>query len=281
MMRTRTTVLVALLCWPALAEGAPKKGAAPAKVSTKVTVAGPVALELATIDAEITVKAGPAKSVSVTVESAEVKSVGLVKRGKNGIAVTFDGDDRLEKGAVTVTVPAGSDADLTTVSGEVQVAGTGGDVRVKAVSGEVKVEKADDVNVTTVSGEIELRAVSGEVRARTVSGDASVQTTGRADAKLEFETTSGELDWSGRCGKGCAIEAKSLSGEIGLALDPASSFDLEFTSFSGDLDDSLGLSVKRSQTNRHGGGTVTAKYRGGGGSVEVETFSGELSLKKK
>ncbi len=277
MQKTRSIALVALLCCPALASAAPKQG----NVTAQVAVAGSVELKLTTTDADVTIKSGAAKSVVVTVADSKVKSVGLVKRGKKGIEVTFDGDDRLRKGRVTVSLPAGSDIDLTTVSGDVELSGTGGNVSLKTVSGDVKLDKAADVDLTTVSGNLVLHNVSGAVRARSVSGDASIKTTGRADSKLELETTSGELDWTGRCGKGCALEAKTLSGEIDLALDTASSFKLDFTSFSGELDDSLGVTVKSSKANRHGGGTVSARYRDGAGSIEVESFSGELALKKK
>lgn len=277
MTRTNLVVLIALVCVPQLASGAPKKGA----VTAKVAVNGAVELRLTTIDADIDLSPGPGKSVTVTVDGSDVKSIGLVKRGKNGIEVTFDGDDQLRQGAVHVSVPAGSDANLTSVSGDVRVSGVGGNLRVKAVSGDVVVDKAKGLDITSVSGDLDLRAVGGAVNARTVSGDAVVNTTGRADAKLEFETTSGELKWRGTCGKGCALEAKTLSGEVQLELDQASSFNLEFTSFSGELDDKLGVEVKRSKTNRHGGGTVNARYRDGAGSIEIESFSAELELKKK
>ena len=85
-----------------------------------------------------------------------------------------------------------------------------------------------------VSGDVVVENALGEVRLRTVSGDAQVSQNGAGASKLEYGTTSGDLDWAGACRAGCRIEARSMSGDVKLRLTPDSSFDVRYVSHSGD-----------------------------------------------
>ena len=94
---------------------------------------------------------------------------------------------------------------------------------------------------------------------------------------------AGSLEWSGTCGRDCHLSAETVSGELRMALDPKSSFELSYTSHSGELRDELNLSVKRAPTRKHGmaSGWMEATFGKGEGVIEADAFSGNLIVKKK
>ena len=79
------------------------------------------------------------------------------------------------------------------------------------------------------------------------------------------------------------MSAETVSGELRIAVDPKSSFELSYTSHSGELRDEVNLSVKRSPARKHGmaSGWMEATFGKGEGVIEADAFSGNLIVKKK
>jgi hypothetical protein len=119
----------------------------------------------------------------------------------------------------------------------------------------------------------------GPVRVRTVSGDAKVSMAAGASQRIEFASTSGDALLGGNCGAGCRIEAHTCSGDVALALDASSSFDLSFVSHDGDLAD--GLHLVSLTSGHEGERSLRRRYGRGEGLIEVETYSGDLQLKRR
>lgn len=251
------------------------------KLTATAAVKGPVTIRVSTISGDVVVRPGNSKRVSVTIKGGKARSVSLVPRGKNELAVQFGGLTALRTGKIKLEVPVGSTPIVTVVSGDVSINGVNGGAKIRVTSGDVSINGVKDVDIASVSGDIDLRKVSGAVRLRTVSGDVDVRTMGGAASRLEFQTTSGELDWYGRCGKGCRMKIQALSGETTLHMLPKSDFRLDFTSFSGSFDNRLGLKVLRHKRTMQGGGAVEARLGSGLGRVRCSTFSGEITVKKK
>ena len=184
-------------------------------------------------------------------------------------------------GKLRIEVPQGTHVELTSASGDIAVRDTGGNVRLRTASGEVRLRKVAGVEVMAVSGDVVVENASGEVRLRTVSGDAQVSQNGSGAAKLEYGTTSGDLDWTGACRAGCRIEARSTSGDIKLRMSSDSSFDLRYVTHSGDVTDDLKMQTLEQNEGRHGGGSLHARYGKGEGLIEAQTFSGDLHVARK
>ena len=236
-------------------------------------VKGPITFRLDTISADVEIATAGGKQVTITLSDSDANSVALVARGDDRMEAEFDGQGKLRSGHVRIELPKGSSVDIKTVSGGLIAKGPGGDVRFRSMSGDAHVGPAGNAEIATVSGEVSIKDVTGSVRVHTVSGDAEITSTAGANAQLEFESTSGDLHWSGACGPKCRITSSTVSGDAVLSLDPkASSFDLRFQSHSGDINDGLGI-----QKSGEGQG----RYGKGEGVVEVRSFSGDLSLKKK
>ncbi len=238
--------------------------------SLTLSVKGPILLRanLGTTDVEIV--PGSANEVKVELGDCERDDISLVDHGDRvDLSVPFQAG-----GDLRVILPPSSSVELSSVSGDLNVHDLGGKVRVRATTGDVRVRGASSVEATLVSGDVNVEACRGEVRLRTVSGDARVVQEGGPATQLEFGSTSGDLAWRGACGAGCRIEARTTSGDLHLTPAAGSSFELAFLTHSGDFDDTWKLTPVASSKR---GGT-RGKLGKGEGTVECQTFSGDLAL---
>jgi DUF4097 and DUF4098 domain-containing protein YvlB len=266
-MRPFGAVLLAVLL-PAL----------PAAAATATLNAGrPVTVQLETASADVVIKADPGKQVTVTARDADVHKVALELHGDR-LEVSFDGQRRLHSGQVQLQLPRGSRVELSTMSGDARIEGVGGEVRSRSLSGDVHIDGASAADLQTISGDVWIKGTPGPLRIHTVSGDGQVGLVPGPAAQLDFESTSGDLVWTGGCGAHCRITAATVSGDLSFKLDPRSSFELRFQTHSGDLDDNLGLTgltVGRRGLER------PARYGAGEGVMDCRTFSGDLSLERR
>ncbi|HEX9103753.1 MAG TPA: DUF4097 family beta strand repeat-containing protein [Polyangia bacterium] len=254
-------------------------------------VKGTVTLRADVLSADIEVVGGGGKQIKAQLvdssgavqlqQSGDRVEVSLQTKGSwPHVPAGIDGKLRLE-------VPQGTNVELTSASGDIAVRDTNGGVRLRTASGEVRLRKVANVEVMAVSGDVVVENASGEVRLRTVSGDAQVSQSGATGgaygaSKLEYGTTSGDLDWTGVCKAGCRIEARSTSGDVKLRMSSDSSFDLRYASHSGDVADDLKMQTLEQSESRHGsGGSLHARYGKGEGLVEAQTFSGDLHVTRK
>jgi len=244
-------------------------------------VNGPVVFEMTIISGDLKVTSGAVDQVEIKVSGPGVGGVTLLAHGKR-ISPEFGlMGDTLRNGDVKLVLPPGSDVVIKSINGDVRIDKVGGDAQITAVSGDVTINGVAAARIEAVSGDVELAGVTGAVRVETVSGDTIVETVTRDDSHMSFETTSGTLTWSGKCGAGCRIEAETLSGDVVLKLDKKSSFQVAFESFSGDLEDMLAMAVTGERGAPGRGREVDARYGNGAGKISVETHSGSLTISKK
>ncbi len=256
-------------------------GQAKGKGGATLEVKGPVTFQVRAQAGEVEVVATDKRQVSVTLTEAPADEITLYAFGDR-VEPSFRGRRTLRRGKLRVELPRGSRLDLSSMSGDVSAQRIG-DVRVRTMSGDVKLSGVAKADVQTISGDTRIEEAAGPVRLHTVSGNVVLTTAGPAP-QVEFQSASGSLDWSGVCGKDCHLSAETVSGDLRLQLDPKSSFELSYTSHSGELRDELNLAVKRSpRRNRHGmsSGWLEASYGKGEGVIEADAFSGSLLVKKK
>ena len=251
-----------------------------------INVKGAITLRADTISSDIEVVHGNDKQVKAELIDASGSGISLVPSGDRievVFASTHSGWPHVPAGIdgrLRVEVPWGSCVELTSASGDLQVREIGGNVRLRTASGDAKVRRAANVEAQLVSGDITIENVTGEVRLRTVSGNAVVTQNGAA-AKLEFGTTSGDLEWMGACNGNCRIEARTTSGDVKLLMPQSSSFDLRYLTHSGDLSDDLKMQTIENSPSHSGAGSVHARYGKSEGIIEVQTFSGDLHIARR
>jgi DUF4097 and DUF4098 domain-containing protein YvlB len=196
-----------------------------------------------------------------------------------------------------IKVPAGSSLEIGTVSADISVEKVTGAVQAEAVSGRVVVtgkprsfeakSVSGDVQVEasgapgrakSVSGTVTLKGVTGAVEVGSVSGDVSV--AGGPVSSVELETTSGDISFDASLLKDARVEAKSMSGEVVLALPSDVAADFEVKTFSGEIKNDFGPQARR--TNEDAPGRELSFSTGGGGvRIIAKSFSGSVYLKKR
>lgn len=248
--------------------------------SATLQVNGPITFQIRAQSGEVEVISTDKRQVSVTLSEAPAEDIALYAFGDR-VEPAFHGRRALRRGKLRVEIPRGSRLDLSSMSGDVSAQRIG-DVRVRTMSGDVRLAGVAKVDVQTISGDAHIEDASGPVRLHTVSGHVTVATSGTAP-QVEFQSASGSLDWAGMCARDCHLSAETVSGDVRLNVDPRSSFELSYTSHTGELRDEANLAVKRTPRRKHGmsSGWLEATFGKGEGVIEADAFSGSLVVKRK
>lgn len=116
---------------------------------------------------------------------------------------------------IGIAIPAGTDIEAGTVSGDGMVSGTSGTTRLNTVSGSVLSDNTDgELHVNTVSGEIIARGHHGVLTAKSVSGEV----TASGDfTNIRATTVSGDLSFD-LLGHTQDIAAHSVSGDLTVRI---------------------------------------------------------------
>jgi DUF4097 and DUF4098 domain-containing protein YvlB len=252
--------------------------AAPPKTTTQVAVKGRAVVRLEVVNVQVTVKNGPKDKVVASADRCDPTGLRLETTGDK-VDVEIDEFTGCQ-GPLSLEIPAGGDVELQSVDGAITVTGAFGEVDLGSVNGKIRVDGASRVRIESVNAPVECRKAT-HVEVSTLSGGAIIETAGTTP-RLDFETFSGSLDWSGVCAADCRLDLQSMSGLLRLRFDPKSSdFELRFQAKSGKLLDELKLAILKQTKNVMGGTFVKARYKSGAGAVDVDSFSGNLEIKPK
>lgn len=162
---------------------------------------------------------------------------------------------------------------VETLDGDITVDGGAESVKLASVQGRIALTNARGrIELNTVSEDIEGSGLSGDIVAETVSGSITIA---RSDARsIEIQTVSGELIYDGRIVDGGRYSLLTHSGNIAVSVPEGTNATFATAVGSGDVRASFPLPTaerpsRRRQTIRLGTGSAT---------VELETFSGSISL---
>jgi Putative adhesin len=152
---------------------------------------------------------------------------------KHGIMVAI-GDVSFGGGKLRVraAVPHGSEANLVTAAADMDLRGRLASLDTKSASGDLLVsgEVERNADLKTVSGDVELQAVGGDLHVKTVSGDVHATSVG---GSVTVRSVSGDVRVdSVREGH---VEVQSVSGDIAVGVAPGTNLDVDAGSVSGDL----------------------------------------------
>ena len=206
---------------------------------------------------------------------------------------------RVESTSLVVKVPAASSLSVNTVSADVRSQGVRGSQRLQSVSGDIQTEAgAEDVEcktvsgnvvvngtgqrglltVTTVSGDATVARVAGEVNGNTVSGNFAISAGDTSRSRLR--STSGDLGLKGRLDADARIDFESISGDVRLDLAAPVGAEFEVTSFNGEIRNCFG--PKPVRTSEYAPGTEL-RFREGQGAarVRIKTLNGDIGICNK
>jgi hypothetical protein len=202
--------------------------------------------------------------------------------GPTDLRISVPRDSRVEVTTVSASIDVDEvvgELELQSVSGEVAVVGRPAGASVQTVSGDIRVASgATRTHAETVSGAIDIRRAQGSVEIHSVSGDASVEADGVDH--LSFDSVSGNLTGEVAPAPGGTLNLNSHSGDIELRLPRDANADFNINTFSGHIDSDFGGQPRKS--HRHGPGQELSFTLGSGDAhVEIDTFSGHVSLLKR
>ncbi len=207
-----------------------------------------------------------------------------------------------------VTAPPDTRVTVHSVSGDVQATRMKGELSIETVSGDVTIDSSTRVTTAkTVSGDVDLTGIAteGSLAAASVSGDVVARRLKAARLELstvsgsvelhdvacdaaEIQSMSGDVQFLGAISKQGRYELQSHSGTIVFAPGSGVGFEVEATSFSGDVRSELELKYRASESDEQWTGSrqsrrrrsIRGTYGDGSAVVELTTFSGDIVIRK-
>ena len=163
---------------------------------------------------------------------------------------------------VVLTLPEGSDLQVTTVSGDTLLGAALADVKVTSASGDVRAtETLEEFDVRTASGDVTAAAVRSRLRCRVASGDVRAQ----AAATTEIASASGDVELTS-AGPG-DLKVNSASGDVTVHVASGVTVDVTGRTVSGSL---------RSEIDLDGEGSDASN--GELSFIKVNTVSGDILI---
>jgi DUF4097 and DUF4098 domain-containing protein YvlB len=272
-----------------------------------LTVTGPVDLEVLTHSGDITIRTGPAGTVTIHAtihaysrwltgshdsEVHQLQQNPPIHQNGNNIRIEYADVHNLSVD-YQITVPTETAVRSHTGSGDQAVSDLKGRIELESGSGDLRLSRlAGEMRFRTGSGNIQAEKLAGPIYARAGSGDLEFEETGAGDA--DIETGSGNIHLNGLSG---GLRANAGSGDITIAGDPKESwrvhtgsgnvrlrlpstaaFDVDLVTNSGDatIDHPVATTIQGKVQEGHK--TVTGKVRGGGPLLSVHTGSGDVHV---
>ena len=209
---------------------------------------------------------------------------------------SWGADTRMGDSVLAIKVPKSAEMKIDVVSADVNLSGVAGrSLHVNSVSGKLRLDsEAKEVELESVSGNIDLtgaadhahlESVSGNIRARGLNGQIKFDTvSGDIDAEngsyreINAGTVSGDVNLQGKPDDNARIDVQTMSGDVHLTLPADASARLRASSFSGSIRSDFGAAKEPD----HGpGSSLDTSIGTGTGRVKIETFSGDIEMRKQ
>jgi hypothetical protein len=170
----------------------------------------------------------------------------------------------------TITVPPGTSLTLRTTSGDVSVDGVRGDISANTVSGTVALRdsRSPAIDVETISGDLHLQSVQSD--------------------RVQLKTVSGNIEYGGALARSGRYDMSSHSGDIRIVAPKTQGFDIEASTFSGNVSSEYPITLRGGSGNGNGfvrvggpGHSVRGSFGDAGAVLTLRSFSGNIAIVKK
>jgi hypothetical protein len=163
---------------------------------------------------------------------------------------------------IVIRVPAGTEVDVHTGSGDVTANGLAGPIKLETGSGDVNaVGLSGPADLHTSSGDVNVRALRGNARLRTSSGDVNAEDLDVRNLRADTAAGDVELDFSVAPE---LVDASTASGDVDVGVPEHGIYRVEADPGTGDphinvKTDPAATRIIRAQT---ASGDVTVGYTG-------------------
>ena len=182
-----------------------------------------------------------------------------------------------------VTIPAGVAVTVSTATAPITADGLSGDLTLSSDTGQITVRNVAKVHVHVrgVTAPVSLSNISNGHVEITSSGGA-VELVDVSGPIVYVGTTSGKITFRGDCSGGGDYSLTTHSGAIDVTLPPTASVDLSARSVSGPVQNDFPLQEKlHTSFVPKAGSSFAGTSNSGSSSVELQSFSGRIRVKKQ
>jgi hypothetical protein len=270
-------------------------------------ISGPVDLAVQTRSGNITVRTGPAGTVSIHgriyvgdrwlfgnrhTDVSDIQNNPPVRQDGNNIRIDYVSmrDISID---YEITVPEDTTIRSQSGSGDQTIEGTRGNADLQSGSGDLKLARlTGEVRLQAGSGNVVAREISGPVRGNTGSGNMELEETGAGDVDLHtgsgdikargihgaFHAEAGSGDITAEGEQTGAWDIRTGSGNVHVHLPSDAAFDANISTSSGtlDVDAPITMTVQGRVNESHK--TIVGKVRGGGPLLTLRTGSGDIHI---
>lgn len=173
------------------------------------------------------------------------------------------------------------DVRFENTAGNITYAGAARRIEADSASGDIEVDSSTDgalIDVEGVAGSIVVQVQEADVRAGTVTGD--VRVIGGVVREGDFESVSGTLYFEGELAPRGDLSFENFNGNIELLVPDDSSAAFDITTFSGAIETEFGFEG-RSVDPYTPEQQAEFVLGSGGASVDIETFAGTVSVRRR
>jgi DUF4097 and DUF4098 domain-containing protein YvlB len=186
-----------------------------------------------------------------------------------------------------ISVPEETELQIKNDAGTVAVVRISGDMTVETVLADVSMEEvAGYLVVKTVSGSLVCVRCAGRIEANSISGNLRLMQP--VSSNVHAQTYSGKIFFDGDFLPGGVYVLKNHRGPIEVKYTDSDSFDLRATSIYGTVDQEPSLSLKPpvhdqrlSPGVKRNSNSLFGTYNSGAARVELTSFSGTISIRKR
>jgi DUF4097 and DUF4098 domain-containing protein YvlB len=129
--------------------------------------------------------------------------------------------------AVTVQLPAGSQAEVKAASAELRATGRFGDVVIESAQGPIDLEDVGSVRIKSSASDVSVGRLNGPADIRTSKGDIRIAEAVRGTVVLRTEV--GEVEIIAAAGVSATLDAGTATGRINNALKNSEGAGAELT----------------------------------------------------
>src|SRR5579863_2677766 len=270
-------------------------------------VTDPADLEVLTRSGDISIRSGPAGTITVRgkihvghdwfsgnrqAEVSEIEKNPPIRQAGDSIHIDYLNVHDISVD-YEITAPADTKVHTHSGSGDQAEIGVHASLDLESGSGDMRLRDLDgEIHLHTGSGDVEAREVSGPFTAETGSGDIRLDAKGGGDVhvhtgsgtveirgingSLQAEAGSGDISVTGKQAGTWGIRTHSGNVEVELPNDAA--FDLDATTGSGEVVTGRAVTMIIQGTVRESRRSVNGKVGGGGPPLVIHTGSGDIRI---
>ena len=182
-----------------------------------------------------------------------------------------------------ITVPAGISVNVSTTSAPITADSLSGDIELSSETGQVTVRNVakSHVRVRSMTAAVNFSNVTMS-RVDIQSAGGVVQLSNVTGQRVSVGTTSGNIEYHGDCSGGGDYILTTHSGAIDVTLPPTASVDLTARSTNGAVENEFPLQEKSHNSFvPKQGRSFAGTSNSGSSSVELQSFSGKIRVKKQ